>query len=120
MPETQKLHPLTRGIESAGCTGVTYAVLIGLSGAIVSVAEERPRVLAVHRADGGDAPPFGTFDPLAHRPLESGLRNWVAEQTRFQPGYFEQLYNFAPRRPHLTRPRQRPRGLPVGHSPLNR
>jgi len=83
-------------------TGDPHAVLIGLSAAIVSVAEERPRVLVVHR-DGADALPFGTFDPLAHRTLESGLRGWVEEQTRLQLGYVEQLYTFGDRGRHLTR-----------------
>ncbi|MDE2475279.1 MAG: hypothetical protein KGO48_09560, partial [Alphaproteobacteria bacterium] len=86
-------------------------VLIGLSAAIVSVQEERPRVLVVHRRaptgaaiavpverDGvADALPFGNFDPLSHRTLESGLRNWVQAQTGVQLGYVEQLYTFGDR-----------------------
>jgi hypothetical protein len=120
MPETKKLHLLKPGVETADRTGEAYAVLIGLSAAIVSVAEERPRVLAVHRADGGDALPFGTFDPVAHRTLESGLRNWVAEQTSLQLGYVEQLYTFGDRGRHLTRPGEGPRVLSVGYLALTR
>ncbi len=52
-------------------------VSIGLSAAIVSVADETPRVLVVHPPGGVDALPFGPFDPLHHRTLESGLRSWV-------------------------------------------
>ena len=56
-------------------------VRIGLSAAIVSVEEEQPRVLVVHHQSQSDALPFGPFDPLGHRTLESGLRSWVREQT---------------------------------------
>ncbi len=99
--------------------GDPHAVLLGLSAAIVSVAEERPRVLVVHR-DGADALPFGTFDPLAHRTLESGLRNWVEEQTRLQLGYVEQLYTFGDRGRHLTLAGEGPRVLSVGYLALTR
>src|SRR3981081_442975 len=119
MPETKKLHLLKPGVETDRA-GEAYAVLIGLSAAIVSVAEERPRVLVVSRADGGDALPFGTFDPVAHRTLESGLRNWGAEQTSLQLGYVEQLYTFGDRGRHLTRPGEGPRVLSVGYLALTR
>ena len=97
-----------------------HAVLIGLSAAIVSVAEERPRVLVVHRAGDGDALPFGTFDPLAHRTLDAGLRGWVEEQTRLQLGYVEQLYTFGDRGRHLTRAGEGPRVLSVGYLALTK
>jgi len=100
--------------------GEGHTVLIGLSAAVVSVAEERPRVLVVHRADDADALPFGTFDPLSHRTLESGLRSWVEEQTRLQLGYVEQLYTFGDRGRHLTRPGEGPRVLSVGYLALTR
>jgi len=95
-------------------------VLIGLSAAIVSIAEERPRVLVVHRPDSGDALPFGNFDPLAHRTLESGLRGSVEEQTGLQLGYVEQLYTFGDRGRHMTRPGEGPRVLSVGYLALTR
>ena len=70
-----------------------HVVAIGLSAAIVSVVEERPSVLIVHNPESGeDALPFGPFDPLLHRTLESGLRTWVGEQTYLDLGYAEQLY----------------------------
>jgi hypothetical protein len=97
-----------------------YAVLIGLSAAVVSVAAERPRVLVVHRAGHGDALPFGTFDPLAHRTLDAGLRSWVEEQTRLRLGYVEQLYTFGDRGRHLTGPGEGPRVLSVGYLALTR
>ncbi len=90
MAASQKSTKIAR--EPAPVGGEGHAVLIGLSAAVVSVAEERPRALIVHRTAGADALPFGTFDPLAHRTLESGLRSWVEEQTRLQLGYVEQLY----------------------------
>jgi hypothetical protein len=76
-------------------------VSIGLSAAILSVEGERPFVLAVAHEDGLDALPFGPFDPDRHRTLESGLRKWVGEQTKFDPGYTEQLYTFGDRGRHL-------------------
>jgi hypothetical protein len=98
----------------------SHAVLIGLSAAIVSVAKERPRVLVVNRPGGGDALPFGTFDPIAHRTLESGLRGWVEEQTRLQLGYVEQLYTFGDRGRHMVKPGEGPRVLSVGYLALTR
>jgi hypothetical protein len=97
-----------------------HAVLIGLSAAIVSVQEERPRVLVMHRGDGGDALPFGNFDPLSHRTLESGLRSWVQEQTQLRLGYVEQLYTFGDRGRHLASPGEGPRVVSVGYLALTR
>jgi hypothetical protein len=57
-------------------------------------------------AHGGslDALPFGRFDPVQHRTLESGLRQWVGEQTGFELGYTEQLYTFGDKGRHLSAP----------------
>jgi hypothetical protein len=97
-----------------------HPVLIGLSAAIVSVAEYRPRVLVVHRVGQSDALPFGPFDPLAHRTLESGLRSWVEEQTYLQLGYVEQLYTFGDRGRHLLRADEAQRVVSVGYLALTR
>jgi hypothetical protein len=70
------------------------AVTIGLSAAIVAVEGEQPAVLVVSHGTDGDSLPFGPFDPVLHRTLETGLREWVDEQTRFDLGYTEQLYTF--------------------------
>jgi len=75
-------------------------IAIGLSAAIVSVEREEPSVLVVARRDEADALPFGPFDPLLHRTLESGLREWVGEQTHFELGYTEQLYTFGDKGRH--------------------
>ena len=77
-------------------------VSIGLSAAIVSVEGERPSVLVVSHEGADDALPFGPFNPAQHRTLESGLRKWVGEQTRFDLGYTEQLYTFGDKGRHLS------------------
>ncbi|WP_246691189.1 MULTISPECIES: hypothetical protein [unclassified Mesorhizobium] len=46
--------------------------------------------------DSGNALPSGPFE-LGHRSLQSGLRDWVEQQTRHPLGYIEQLYTFADR-----------------------
>ncbi len=96
-------------------------VNIGLSAAIVSVAEDEPSVLVVrHEAGSDDALPFGPFDPLHHRTLESGLRSWVAEQTYLDLGYAEQLYTFGDRGRHLVKADEGPRVVSVGYLALTR
>ena len=77
------------------------AISIGLSAAIVAVEGETPSVLVIARSGEADALPFGPFDPARHRTLESGLREWVGEQTGFELGYTEQLYTFGDRGRHL-------------------
>jgi hypothetical protein len=96
-----------------------HPVVIGLSAAIVTVSDDEPRVLAVARGPS-HALPFGTFDPVAHRTLESGLRGWVEEQTHLQLGYVEQLYTFGDRGRHLPHPGEGPRVLSVGYLALTR
>jgi len=95
-------------------------VSIGLSAAIVSVSGEWPCVLAVHHAGSPDALPFGPFDPLRHRTLDSGLRSWVKEQTLLDLGYAEQLYTFGDRGRHLVEPGEEARVVSVGYLALTR
>lgn len=95
-------------------------VRIGLSAAIVSVAEEVPRVLAMHHANEADGLPFGPFDPLRHRTLESGLRTWVREQTYLDLDYAEQLYTFGDRGRHMVKAGEGPRVVSVGYLALVR
>lgn len=100
---------------------VQHVVSIGLSAAIVSVADERPSALVVHHSGSGDdALPFGPFDPLHHRTLESGLRTWVKEQTYLDLGYAEQLYTFGDRGRHLVKSGEGPRVVSVGYLALTR
>ncbi|HTT85004.1 MAG TPA: hypothetical protein VMF67_16120 [Rhizomicrobium sp.] len=95
-----------------------HVVSIGLSAAIVSVTDEMPSVLAVHHGEQPDALPFGPFDPLKHRTLESGLRSWVKEQTGLDLAYTEQLYTFGDRGRHLLKPEEGPRVVSVGYLAL--
>jgi hypothetical protein len=97
-----------------------YVVSIGLSAAIVSVAQERPCVLVVQHSGAEDALPFGPFDPLQHRTLDSGLRRWVGEQTSLELGYAEQLYTFGDRGRHLPKPDGGARVVSVGYLALTR
>lgn len=101
-------------------SGPNHVVSIGLSAAIVSVADERPSVLVVHHAGAEDALPFGPFDPLNHRTLDSGLRKWVGEQTYLDLGYAEQLYTFGDRGRHLPTPDEGARVVSVGYLALTR
>ncbi|MEM7768589.1 MAG: NAD regulator [Pseudomonadota bacterium] len=70
---------------------------IGLSAVIVAADGSRPSVLATRRDGDLPALPFGPFDPVGHRTLDRGLREWVREQTGFELGYVEQLYTFGDR-----------------------
>lgn len=98
-----------------------HTVAIGLSAAIVSVSDEQPAVLVVGSGEGGeDSLPFGPFDPLQHRTLESGLRAWVSEQTYLDLGYAEQLYTFGDRGRHTMKIGEGPRVVSVGYLALTR
>jgi hypothetical protein len=94
-------------------------VSIGLSAAILAVEGERPSVLVVAHEGVADALPFGPFDPVQHRTLESGLRQWVGEQTGFELGYTEQLYTFGDKGRHLSAPGEG-RVVSVGYLALTR
>ena len=96
------------------------AISIGLSAAIVSVEQERPLVLVVAHDGAADALPFGPFNPVTQRTLESGLRKWVGEQTRFDLGYSEQLYTFGDRGRHSPSPDDGARVVSVGYLALTR
>lgn len=92
---------------------MAHSIRIGLTAVILAVTEEVPRVLVVRRmqhdlagpaqragSEGGAALaalPFGPFDPVEHRTLELGLRQWVQEQTGLGLRYVEQLYTFGNR-----------------------
>jgi len=97
-----------------------HPVEIGLSAAIVSVAQDEPQVLVVRHKGQRDALPFGPFDPLRHRTLESGLRSWVKEQTMLAFEYAEQLYTFGDRGRHLMQSGEGPRVVSVGYLALTR
>ncbi|VAW11847.1 Predicted NAD regulator in Alphaproteobacteria [hydrothermal vent metagenome] len=77
--------------------GPRATIEIGLNAAIVAVRETTPLILVVDGPDTPDMLPSGPFDPVGHRTMEMGLRNWVAEQTGLTLGYVEQLYTFGDR-----------------------
>jgi hypothetical protein len=94
---------------------------IGLNAAIVAVHDQQPLILAVAGKDREpDALPFGPFDPIAHRTLETGLRTWVAEQSALKLGYVEQLYTFGDRGRHAMPGDIGPHVLSVGYLALTR
>jgi hypothetical protein len=97
-----------------------HSVEIGLSAAIVAVAGDQPQVLLVRHAGMKDALPFGPFEPLHHRTLESGLRSWVKDQTYLAFDYAEQLYTFGDRGRHMMRAGEGPRVVSVGYLALTR
>lgn len=69
------------------------ALAVNLIAVLAAIKDEEPRVLTI---GGGRALPSGPFE-LAHRSLQSGLRDWVEQQTHHPIGYVEQLYTFADR-----------------------
>lgn len=80
---------------------MSLAVVIGLSAVIIAIKDGEAVVLTVRphdprtsRASPTPGLPFGPFDPAGHRTFELALRAFVAEQTRFDLGYVEQLYTF--------------------------
>lgn len=68
-------------------------LVVDLIAVLVAVTDGQPRVMTVRN---GEALPSGPFE-LSHRSLQSGLREWVEQQTRQPIGYVEQLYTFADR-----------------------
>ncbi|WP_160003283.1 hypothetical protein [Rhizobium sp. 18055] len=70
--------------------GLAHAELMAV---LAAVTDSQPRVMTVK---GGEALPSGPFE-LGHRTLQSGLREWIQEQTGHPVGYLEQLYTFADR-----------------------
>lgn len=70
--------------------GVAHAELIAV---LAAVTDEDPRIMTVRT---GEALPSGSFE-MGHRTLQSGLREWIQEQTAHPVGYLEQLYTFADR-----------------------
>ncbi len=93
---------------------------IGLTVAIVALANETPLILA---RGAGSAPPelpFGPFNPLQHRTFEIGLRAFVAAQVGVSLGYAEQLYTFGDRGRHSRPGDPDPHVVSVGYLALTR
>ncbi|MBU1317147.1 MAG: hypothetical protein KJ947_03525 [Alphaproteobacteria bacterium] len=71
-------------------SSAAYTELIAV---LTAVTGGEPRVMALN---SGEQLPSGPFE-LVHRSLQSGLREWVEDQTGHPVGYLEQLYTFADR-----------------------
>ncbi len=96
----------------------TASIEIGLNAAIVSVRDGQPHVLVTREGDQWDALPYGPFTPLDHRTLDSGLRDWVREQSGLELGYVEQLYTFGDRGRHARQGDAGPHIVSVGYLAL--
>ena len=73
------------------------AVIIAIEGGEAVVLTVRPHDARTSRPSALAGLPFGPFDPEGRRTFELALRAFVAEQTRFDLGYVEQLYTFGDR-----------------------
>lgn len=71
------------------------AIRADLVAVIAAVTEGEPRVLTITEA-GHTGLPAGPLQ-TGHQSLQTGLRNWVEQQTHHPLGYIEQLYTFADR-----------------------
>lgn len=104
----------------------TASIVIGLVAAIVAVHDDNPLILTAPRMDDGvsedtlDLLPFGPFDPIGHRTMEMGLRNWVKTQTGLGLAYAEQLYTFGDRGRHAQPGDAKPHEVSVGYLALTR
>jgi hypothetical protein len=98
------------------------SVEIVLNAAIVAVIDNNPCILRVPGTgpDHTDALPWGPFDPLAHRTMETGLKGWVEEQTGLRLGHVEQLYTFGDRGRHRSSADEAPHVVSVGYLALTR
>ena len=71
-------------------------IVVSLSAVIVSVENNRPRILMLPPGEGKEyaSLPYGPYSPENHRTLELGLKAWVKSLTGLDLGYVEQLYTF--------------------------
>jgi hypothetical protein len=103
--------------------GVSQAIGIDLTAAVVSLVGNDPAILTVRGRESAPfqrALPSGPFAPLRHRTLELGLRGFVEDQTGFSLGYIEQLYTFGDRGRHATAPSSAPHFMSIGYLALTR
>ena len=88
----------------------------------MTVRGDEPLILTVHSEGEGAlaALPSGPFDPIRHRTFDSGLREWVSQQTGAPLGYVEQLYTFGDRGRHARLGDRDPHVVSVGYLALTR
>ncbi len=113
MTQSQLPHPLPVEI------GLTAAI-VAVSGAVGDAPEPMILVARAASAISEAALPSGSFDPVAHRTFEIGLRAWVAEQTGVPLGYVEQLYTFGDRGRLAQAGDRDPHVVSVGYLALTR
>ncbi len=77
-------------------TKESNAAVINLTGVIVAVTDEVPRILVVDHQDECMLP-NGQFDPANHASLEEGFRELIEAQAGLDLYYIEQLYTFGNR-----------------------
>ena len=109
----------------------TRPISVGLNAAIIAMHSQMPLILEVNPAYFGQPSPsdgvplrgglpFGPFDPLLHRTLETGLRSWVEQQTGLKLGYVEQLYTFGDRGRRTNDDGEVPHEVSIGYLALTR
>ena len=101
-------------------------VEINLSAALVAMRRTdsaMPLILTtIDHSGGHEKPglPYGPFNPLAHRTMETGLRAWVTEQAKLPLAYVEQLYTFGDRGRNATLTDTGPHIVSIGYLALAR
>ena len=93
------------------------AAIINLTGVIVAVTNEVPRVLVVDHGDECMLP-NGHFDPASHASLEEGFRGLIEAQAGLDLYYIEQLYTFGNRYRDPTEIEGGPRVISVAYIAL--
>ncbi|MBZ9772552.1 NUDIX hydrolase [Mesorhizobium sp. CO1-1-8] len=87
------MHDQATRTKNDGTAQKGRDINVDLIAVVAAVADREPCVLTVGLRN---ALPSGPFE-LSHRSLQSGLRDWVEQQTSHPLGYIEQLYTFADR-----------------------
>ena len=93
------------------------AAVINLTGVIVAVTSEVPRVLVVDHGDECMLP-NGPFDADNHASLEEGFRSLIEAQAGLDLYYIEQLYTFGNRHRDPTETEGGPRVVSVAYIAL--
>ncbi|TIO74115.1 hypothetical protein [Mesorhizobium sp.] len=87
------MHDQVTGTKKVTTRRKRRDINVDLIAVVAAVTDRDPCVLTVGQRD---ALPSGPFE-FSHRSLQSGLRDWVEQQTSHPLGYIEQLYTFADR-----------------------
>lgn len=96
-------------------------ITVGLNAAIIAVEGADVHVLTTSTAPRAPlALPYGPFDSMAHRSLDTSLKTWVQGQTGLTLGHVEQLYTFGNRFRSPDELAGGPRILSIGYLALVR